>query len=48
MEDVKKLSIISYTHKTAVSNPKNTTVYTVSREIQTYHVCHTIQCLSSY
>jgi len=45
MEYVNKLSVISYTHKTAVSNLKNTTVYTVSGEIQNYHVCHTIQCL---
>jgi len=45
MENVNKLSIISYTHKTAVSNLKNTTVYTVSGVIQNYYVCHTIQCL---
>jgi len=46
MEDVNKLSIISYTHKTAVRNLKNTTVYIVSGEIQNYHVRHIIQCLS--
>jgi len=44
MEDVNKLSIISYTHKRAVSNLKNITVYTVPGVIQNYHVCHTIQC----
>jgi len=47
MENVNKLSIISYTHKTAVSNLKNTTAYTVSGVNQNYHVCHTIQCLWS-
>lgn len=44
MEDVNKLSVISYTCKRTVSNVQKRAVYRASKVIQNY-VCHNTQCL---